>query len=191
MPQVENSQSLKHRNSTLLITIAVIVLLIVIGVAAMLSTRVAQLNTSPSPAAPQSTQTAASSLYLKPADGNFSAGSTVTIEIRENSLTVPVNAVQANISYPADKLEFKSVDATTSAFGVAAEAAGSNGLVKIARGTITPTTGDQPVAKITFTVKGASGSIPLSFATGSSLVSSATNADLKATTIGGTYRIAK
>jgi len=131
------------------------------------------------------------SLYLAPAKGTYAAGSTVTVEVRENSLTKAVNAVESDLTYPTDKLQFVSIDTTSSAFSVQAENSGGTGTIKIARGTTAPLTGDQSVAKVTFTVLPGSGSVPLAFASTSALLDATTNTSVLAHTTGGSYRISK
>ncbi len=121
-------------------------------------------------------------IYISPAEGTFAPGSTLTFEIRENSLNTPVNAIVADLAYPADKLELASIDTTTSAFGVAAQSTNGPGTTKLVRGTTTPLTGDQPVATINFTVLPTGGSAALSFLPDSGIVSSVTNANLPGTT---------
>jgi len=64
-------------------------------------------------------------LSLSPADGSFAPGSTINVTIHENSGTSAVNAVQANVTYPTDKLQFVSVNGSNSAFSVAAQGAAS------------------------------------------------------------------
>jgi hypothetical protein len=129
-------------------------------------------------------------VYLNPASMVVGPNGTVTVDVRENSGATAVNAVQANFNYPTGILTFVSIDASTSAFGTQAESTGSAGLVKLGRGTTTPVTGDQEVAKVTFTGLATGGSANLAFTTGTALVNSTTNTDILgslAATAGGTY----
>jgi hypothetical protein len=89
-------------------------------------------------------------LYLSPNNSTFAAGENVTMEVRLNTDGKNINAVQADLSYPQDMLEFVSVDAASSAFPIEAQLTGGNGSVKIARGNIAGVTGDVLVAKVTF-----------------------------------------
>jgi chitodextrinase len=131
-------------------------------------------------------------VYLNPASMTVGPNGTVTVQVRENSGTTAVNAVQANFNYPLGLLTFTSIDATGSAFGTQAENTGASGLVKIARGTTTPVTGDQLVATVTFQAGATGGAATMAFASGTALVNATTNADILgslAATAGGTYTI--
>lgn len=126
-------------------------------------------------------------VYFNPSSQTYSVGSTFTIDVREDSATQTVNAVQANFSYPADKLSFVSADGSASGFTTQAQNTGGAGQVTLARGIIGSLSGDQLVAKVTFKVD-AAGVANLSFINGTSLVSSTTNqsilSSLSATGIG-------
>jgi hypothetical protein len=50
----------------------------------------------------------ASTLYVSPASGNYSVGSTFTVSIRPNTQGSSVNTAEANITYSADTLELVS-----------------------------------------------------------------------------------
>jgi hypothetical protein len=131
-------------------------------------------------------------IYLNPSSVVIGPNGTITVDVRENSSTTTVNAVQANFTYPTSLLTFTSIDATTSAFSVQAENTGSAGTVKIGRGTTTPVTGDQLVARVTFQASATGGAANMAFISGTSLVNSTTNTDILgslAATGGGTYTI--
>lgn len=128
-------------------------------------------------------------LSLSPGSSIVANGSNFTVNIRENSGAAPVNAVQANLSYPATQLELVSIDATGSAFPVQAESSGGSGSINIARGTNggQSVTGDQLIARVTFKSLMASGSATVTFAAGSAVVSSLDNTALLLNTTSGTY----
>lgn len=126
-------------------------------------------------------------MYLSPATGSYLKGSTLVINIYENSGTDSVNAVQANLSYPTSQLTFSSIT-SSSAFSIEAESTGSGGLVKIGRGSITARTGPQLVATVRFVASGA-GTAPITFASGSSVVRSTDNGSEILTTSGGNYTV--
>jgi hypothetical protein len=132
-------------------------------------------------------------IYLNPASSVIGPNGTVTVDVRENSGTTAVNAVQANFTYPTSLLTFTSIDATTSAFGTQAEGTGTAGQVKIARGTTTPVVGDQLVARVTFQAGTTGGAAAMAFNTGTALVRATNpNDDILgslAATAGGTYTI--
>jgi hypothetical protein len=141
--------------------------------------------------AASNTQTSgASALYLTPdGSGTLAAGSTLTVTIHENSGTTAVNAVQANLSYPTDKLKFVSANGNSGAFAIAAPTSGGNGKVAIARGSTTPLTGDKAVATVTFTVLPVSGNSSVSFATGTALVTASDHRNIAGSLGGVTYHI--
>jgi chitinase len=131
-------------------------------------------------------------VYLAPnsivmgVNGNFS------VQVRENSSTTTVNAVQANFSYPASLVDFVSISGTGSAFTTEAQATGGTGQVNIARGIIGSVTGDQLVATVNFKAKTTGGIANMAFTTGTALVNSSTNQNLLsslAVTGGGSYTI--
>lgn len=118
---------------------------------------------------------AANSIYVTPSAGSYPAGSSLTVEIRENTSSL-VNAVQADMRY-SDNLQFVGIDAAGTAFGIDASSTGSGGLVSIARGTIEPVRGDQLVAKVSFKVL-ATGAATLKLEDSSIVLSSETNTNV-------------
>ena len=133
-------------------------------------------------------------LTLSPASATVSSGSTLSVQIWEDSGTQNVNAVQANLTYPADKLSFVNVDSTNTGFGVDAQSSGGNGTVTIAKGSTTPVQGKFLVATVNFTSLSSSANkhkstATISFAPGTALLSSTTNSDILAATYGGNYTL--
>lgn len=130
---------------------------------------------------------AAASGVLSCTPGTFSlvTGSTIVLDLHEDSGSNPVNAVTLNLNYPADTVELESVDGTGSAFEVQSSNAGGGGTISIVRSSSDSVTGDQRVARLTF--KGTNlGMARMSLAGGSSLMSSDTNKDVLATSVGTT-----
>ncbi|MDP2702661.1 MAG: cohesin domain-containing protein, partial [Candidatus Rokubacteria bacterium] len=127
-------------------------------------------------------------LYLSPASGSVSKGSILTISVRENSGNEPVNSVQANLSYPANLLDFVSIS-SSSAWGVVAQNSGGGGSVQIARGALPAVSGDQLVASVRFKAKTDSGTASINFASGSAVVSANSNTDVKSGERGGNYTL--
>jgi hypothetical protein len=116
---------------------------------------------------------------LNPSTPSIGISTIFTVQVRENSGTTAVNAVQANFSYPANLVDFVSIDTTGSAFDIDAPSSGGSGQVSIARGLAsTSVTGDKLVATVTFKSKTTGGSIPMAFTTGTALVSYSTNSDI-------------
>lgn len=122
-------------------------------------------------------------------DQNVSKGSEVVVEVWADSSGQPVNAVQTVLSYPKDKLKYVSIDASGSAFSVAANSKSSDGTVTIARGNPEPISGRLLVAKVHFIVLGDLGKAPISFGSGTALVSAKTHQNILDTTQGTSYRL--
>lgn len=130
---------------------------------------------------------AAGSLYLTPSAKSVPQGANFTVTVGVNTQGEPVNAVQANLSYPADKLDFVGVSAYGSAFEIQAEGSGGGGIVRIGRGTVSGKSGSLTVGNVTFRAKANSGSATVSFAGGSSVLRSTDNANIFGGGGGGTY----
>lgn len=81
-----------------------------------------------------------------------SSGSSFTVTVYEDSGSEMVNAVQANLMFPVGLTA--KVNATGSVFDIEAEQENVNGMVKIARGTVSPVSGKQKVASVTFSGTG-------------------------------------
>ncbi len=121
---------------------------------------------------------AAPAVYLSSASNYLPANTTFTVQVRENSGTASVNAVQADFSYPATLVDFVSIDTTGTAFTTEAPSSGANGQVSIARGLIGSVTGDQLVATVVFKTKTSSGNVPMAFLNSSALLDATSNQDL-------------
>jgi hypothetical protein len=136
---------------------------------------------------------ASGSLFLTPVTQNVSVGSTLSVVIHEDSSTEPINAAQAKLTYPADKLTYKNISYTTSVFDVHAYENGGSGTVKLSVGkTPPPTTGDQIVATVNFEVI-ATGTASVDFGCilnysnctdGNAIIRSTDNTDILAFTTG-------
>lgn len=132
---------------------------------------------------------AAAVLYISPSTSSVNVGATLTVSIRENSYSEPVNAVQANISYPSNLLQFENIG-NSSAFGIVAQNSGGGGSVQIARGALPSVSGDQLVATVQFKALAGSGTAQLSFVGGSSVVSANSNTNIMTSSPGGDYTLA-
>ncbi len=107
-------------------------------------------------------------------------GETISVEVREDSGSTLVNAVQAKVGYPASKLAVTKIDTSGSAFDIKADERDGGGTVYIARGKSGATlSGSQLVAVITFTTKG-SGWSALSFRSGTAVVGATDNKAVEA-----------
>jgi chitinase len=132
-------------------------------------------------------------VYLSPASQTLGPSTSFSVQVRENSGTTAVNAIQANLSYNPSLLTFVSISTTGTAFGVTAQTTGGSGVVNIGLGVSggsPAVTGDQLVATITFTTTATGGTASVPFTTGTALVSSTTNTDILgslAATAGGSF----
>ncbi len=113
---------------------------------------------------------AGESVYLSPSSKSVTQGSTFSIAVRVT--TSGANAVQANLTYPTDKLTYLSTSYVGSAFEIQAESTGGSGSIHIGRGTLSTASGDKLVATISFRAAVKSGSGSISFGNGSALVNS-------------------
>lgn len=137
---------------------------------------------------------AASNLYLSPNTLTVNQNANFTIEIRENSGSTPINAVQANLTYDPAKLQFISYDNAGSAFSIDAKSIINSGDLRFSRGVTggqPPVTGDRLVVKVTFKALLSAGSTTVSFASGCAVVKSSGNTnDLPSGFSGsGTYTV--
>ncbi len=159
----------KNRFSKRALTIFVLIFAVVGGVALLLS-----FAAAPPPP----------TVYLSGAPAFVAPNQTFTVQIRENSGTTAVNAVEADISYPTSLLTYVSMSNTGGAFGYTVQSTGGSGAITFAGGLNCTTTcpaaptGDQLVATITFKANVTSGAANLAFTTGTSLNSAATNQNL-------------
>jgi chitodextrinase len=131
-------------------------------------------------------------VYLELPTQTLPVNTTFTVALRENSGTVGVNSIQANMTYPAGLLDFVSIDATGSSFSIEAEAFQSSGVIRVARGNTTAVTGDRLVANITFRTRTTTGAAAVSFTSGTALVNASTNVDILGSlsaAFGGTYTV--
>jgi hypothetical protein len=129
------------------------------------------------------------SLYLSPASGTYTTGQAVNVQIMVNTGGQSVNAIQADFTYPATKLQFQSIDGTGSVMGIDASSTGGNGSVSIARGNTSPYTGTGLVATVHFTAL-AAGSAALTFSNSSAVVRSTDNTNILGTATGANYTLA-
>ncbi|HUP26178.1 MAG TPA: hypothetical protein VM124_00850 [Candidatus Limnocylindrales bacterium] len=132
---------------------------------------------------------AGATLYLSPASKTVVNGTTFAVSVRI-STSETINAVQADLSYPADKIDFISIDPSGTAFDVGAPSSGGGGNVSIARGSTTGVSGDQLVAIVNFKAKVSSGTANVNFASGSAAVRLSDNANVYSGSSGGTYTFA-
>jgi len=148
-------------------------------------------SASPKLASPAVANNSQARMWLVPSKQTVSLNSTLTAEIWVDSGDQAVNAVQADLSYPTDRLQFVNIDTEASAFGVGAEAKGANGRITVARGNIAQLIGKQLVAKVTFQAIAADGQADLTFSQESRLLRSSDNLNILARHEGGVYMLSK
>lgn len=133
--------------------------------------------------------TSQGTLYITPPNGNFTTGDTIQFQVRVNSGETDINTVQANLSYPTNRLTFQSINRTDSPFMTAMEETGGGGSVKLGVGILAGvTSGDQLIATLSFTASGA-GTASVAFDGDSGIARYPDAADILDTTTGASYII--
>jgi hypothetical protein len=120
-------------------------------------------------------------IYLTPASQTFGPSSSFSVQIRENSGTTTVNAIQANLSYNTSLLTLTSISLNGTAFGLTAQNVGANGVINLGLGVSAGSpaiSGDQLVATLNFSTTTTGGTASVPFTSGTALVSSTTNTNL-------------
>lgn len=125
-------------------------------------------------------------MTFSPTTVSVNQNNTFTVQIRENSGTDAVNAVQADISFDTTKLDFVSFNATGSAFDQDA-CTTPNTLCPTAAGVVTTArfvsaggtvTGDKLISTATFRAKPGSGNTTISIMTSSTIARSTDNTNI-------------
>jgi hypothetical protein len=129
-------------------------------------------------------------LYIKSSTNNIASGSSVTFEIWVDTANQPVNAVQANLTYPADKFDFNAIDGKGSAFEVQAMSKGGSGEISIARGHVGDIKGQALLAKVVLVAKN-KGDASLNFASGSAVVRSTDHINILKDKTNSSFKISK
>lgn len=114
---------------------------------------------------------AGASLALTANKSTVASGGTVIVAVYANGGGTPVNAVQADLSYPASKLQYIGFSASGSAFEIGASSGGGDGSATLARGTTSSISGSGLVGTVTFKALVGSGSAVVGVNGSSSLVS--------------------
>jgi hypothetical protein len=128
-------------------------------------------------------------LTLSPDSQKVALSEPLAVQIWADTDGQKVNAVQANLSYPIDKLNFVNVDSNGSAFGLTVEGSGGNGKITIARGSFEPVSGKLLVATVNFTGADNKGEATVNFSSTTALTSSTSNKNILADTYGGKYSL--
>jgi hypothetical protein len=138
---------------------------------------------------PRTKTTAAPYAYLSPSSQKIPINTNISVQIWADTRGKNVNAVQTDLIYPLASLKYVSTDTTNSSFTISAQSSGGDGVVKIARGNLTPVSGKLLVATVTFTALVNHGKASVTFANSSALASSDTNTNILASTLAGNYSL--
>jgi len=133
---------------------------------------------------------AGANFYLSPASKSVPQGTTLSIAVRVSS-SDPIDSVLAVLSYPADKLDFLSINTSGSPFdlNLPPETHGGGGSVSIGSGHVGGAiSGDKFIATVNFRAKVGSGTATISF-TSSTLADNGGN-PVPVGKSGGTYTFA-
>jgi hypothetical protein len=88
----------------------------------------------------------------------------------------PINAVEADLSYPASQLQYVGINYSGGAFTINTPTnGGGNGSVSIQNGSVTPISGSALIATVTFKALASSGSAAINVAGSSNLINANTN----------------
>jgi hypothetical protein len=118
---------------------------------------------------PLSAKAAGASIYLTENHTSLTAGSTLIVAVYMNGGGNAVNAVESDLNYSANKLEYVGVNYSGSAFEITAPSGGGGSGVSIARGTTGSVSGGGLIATVTFKALASSGSTAISLASSSAL----------------------
>lgn len=118
---------------------------------------------------------ATSTLYFSPSSGSLSKGQNLTVYVRVNSGQENINAVSANLLYPASQFAINSVTVNESVLPVVAEKVVGGGIIKISGGSYTPFSGDKLLATVNLNVNSDVSVASLGFGEDSAVVRSGDN----------------
>ena len=129
-------------------------------------------------------------IYLTPASASVVQGQTVDVAVHVKTNGENINAVQADLSYPAGTLQYTSSSnvCANPPFGVSAQNTGGSGNATIACGSFSGVNGDFVMGTITFTAL-ATGSAPITVLNTSSALRSTDNAETLGTVTGATVTV--
>jgi hypothetical protein len=113
---------------------------------------------------------AGASISLVANKATVANGSSLIVAVYMNGGGSPINGIEADISYPASKLQYVGVNYSGSAFEISASGGGGDGAITLDRGTTSNVSGAGLVATITFKALASSGSAAISVGGNSALV---------------------
>ena len=163
----------------------IILLLFAVGFAAIGAYLILQTSAAPKPRSE-----AAVTLYVSPGSQQVSVGQTLQLAIKLNTNNQDVNAIQADLSYPADKFEFVKIDGANSLFNIDASSTGGNGTISIARGNLTSVNStDALIATVHLKALSSGRRASVSFNDSSAILRASDNTNILAKKISGQYTI--
>ena len=134
----------------------------------------------------------AAKFYISPQSGAQALNKTFTVDIKIDSQGDGINAAQAKVIFPADKLEIKTVDKTGSVFGFWPEEptfSNENGVVNFIGGTVNGVSGASlQILRIVFNAKSV-GETPISLDEGAITIDDGTGTNILTEIVGANYRI--
>ena len=120
----------------------------------------------------------------------LSVGQTVDAQLRVNSLTNVINAVQANIKYDTRYFDFISVDNTGSLLDIVAQTDSSSpGTVRVARASLNGVSGNQLIATVKLKAKAPTRKTSITYVDGTQVYSKDTVSNILQATYGYNYTI--
>ena len=91
--------------------------------------------------------TGTATMSITPASGSYTVGNTISVVVNENSGSVGINTVEADLSYNASQLQYVS-SAMSSSFDTSVQNSGGSGLTCfVAAKFSTPLTNSQPLKR--------------------------------------------
>jgi hypothetical protein len=127
-------------------------------------------------------------LYLSPSSMTVSPGQTFTVDVHVATNADAVDALKADIAYPASMLQYVGTSVNSQTWGTTASSTESGGVVDIEVGSSTPVSGDAVLATLTFAAV-APGDASLSLVPSSATADATTNTEILGNTSDGVYTI--
>lgn len=129
-------------------------------------------------------------LSLSPSSQRVLIGEALSLAVKVDTNGQNVNAVEAAVSYPTDKLEYVSADGSGSAFSIEASTTASAGIISVTRANITPvSSSNAQVATINFRALASGRKVSVKLNATSKVLSSDSNTNILQKLVNGQYTI--
>ncbi len=138
-------------------------------------------------ASPGDTAGRAINLSVEPSQRRLVAGDTLTVRVWADSLSVPVDAVKAQLAYDKDSFDFVAIDAIASSFSSDDLSEPNEQGVLLSRRASTGLIGRQLVASVVLRAKATTGNVSLWFDDSSKLMHATDQTNVLQRTSGSTY----